>query len=137
MRVGVLVLVLLLLGCGLPLRLSRPLIRGQVFDEANERPLPGVTVEDGDHVLTDDQGRFELPAQTYREWTWVGREAPPLHSGFRLSKLGYLSCHVQQFSPTGGASSPTAPVTFTVRLRAGVDAGPTPPCAQNVTVNPP
>lgn len=113
--------IVLLAACSV--RISRPLIRGVLLDAVSEQPLAGVTVTDRETVLTDAEGRFELPAITYREFSMVGSEAPPLRYGFRLSKRGYQPCQVQQFSTFGGAGAATEAATFSLKLRPLAEQG--------------
>jgi hypothetical protein len=88
------------------MRLARPAYEGTVVDSATRAPLPGVSVVWPDvRLVTDAQGKFAVRARTYREMTWPGREAPPLHFSFSLQKHGYCERYIQYFDSRGGGGS--------------------------------
>jgi hypothetical protein len=102
-----------------------PQISGTILDAVTGAPLADVEIRDGPRIITDEplpadviardgaevitttdtSGHFEIERTTYREFTWFGREAPPLLINFALVKDGYEPKHVQSFAPHGGGSS--------------------------------
>ncbi len=117
----------LLVSSGCVTRLARPAYEGTVVDSTTRAPLPGVSVVWPDvSLITDAQGKFAVPALTYREMTWPGREAPPLHFTFSLQKEGYCQRFIRHFSSFGGAGSERATWRETIPL-IPLSNGPCPP----------
>jgi hypothetical protein len=89
-------------------RLSRPAYEGTVVDAMTQAPLPEVNVSwDSLTLTTDGQGRFAVPAVTYREMTFPGSEAPAISFTFHLRKDGYCERRIRYFDARGGGGSAT------------------------------
>jgi hypothetical protein len=94
----VLVPLILSQGC-LVSRLERPRITGQVLDAETGLPLEGCRVGE---TTTDAGGYFELEEKRYRQFTWIGMEAPPVIIQEEVSKEGYETYHIDEFLLYGG-----------------------------------
>ncbi len=80
-------------------RTSRPKLTGYVFDMDSKIPIAGCAVGES---FTDSTGYYELKEKRYREFTWVGKEAPPLRVEELVVIDGYTTDTIKGWNPFGG-----------------------------------
>lgn len=96
-------------GCNVS-RCASPRLTGHVYDASTKLPLTDCEVRhkwssDPDNVTrTGSDGSYELKEQRYRQWTWIGMEAPPMRINLRYSMPGYEAHEVSHFHQYGGSA---------------------------------
>lgn len=83
-------------------RLERPEIEGYVFDYQTNLPIADCKIED---TKTNQTGYFSLPAKTYHEFVFPGKEAPPIAFKLFFEHRNYKTDSLQYFSQFGGGGS--------------------------------
>lgn len=83
-------------------RCQRPQIIGYIFDESTKSPIRNCNVGE---TLTDETGYYNLKEKRYRQFTFVGYEAPPLLVNEVISKEGYEKGFINLHNPFGGGMS--------------------------------
>lgn len=89
---------LLLQSC-LVSRCLQPKTTGYVYDYDNKKPLVNCNVGG---LLTDSTGFYEFEEIRYREFTFIGFEAPPINMEFIINKEGYIADTIEAINPYGG-----------------------------------
>lgn len=80
-------------------RTRRPKLTGYIFDLENKKPLENCTIGG---TFTDSTGYYELEELRYRQFTWMGFEAPPLRVFEIAEKADYISDTIQAYNKYGG-----------------------------------
>ncbi len=98
-RIFVCIFISLILQACLISRTARPRITGYVFDAKSKQPINACKVGE---TLTNTNGFFELEEKRYREFTWIGMEAPPVFILEVVRHAGYTNDTINLFSTFGG-----------------------------------
>jgi len=96
-----LIIISLLFSSCLVSRMSRPNLRGIIVDY-DKNPIANCAVGE---TVTDKNGHFFLEEKRYREFTTIGREAPPVHVSEYIEKEGYQTKELYLFNKYGGGAS--------------------------------
>ena len=80
-------------------RTGRPELSGYIYDSETKKPLAGCKVGE---VLTDTLGFYKLKEKRYVEFTFPGKEAPPLVIQEIVEKEGYKNDTIINFSKYEG-----------------------------------
>lgn len=80
-------------------RCQRPQIMGYIFDESTKLPIENCNVGE---TSTNGAGYFNLKEKRYRQFTFVGYEAPPLMVNEAVYKEGYQREYINLHNPFGG-----------------------------------
>ena len=92
---------ILLQGC-LTSRATRPKITGYVYDVETNNPIEHCSVGGS---FTDVTGYYELKEKRHWEFTWIGKEAPPVFVQELVEKEGYITDTIKSFDQFGGAAA--------------------------------
>ena len=85
-------------GC-LVSRCLQPKTTGYVYDVDSKKPLANCSVGG---LLTDSEGYYEMEEIRYREFTFIGYEAPPINIEFVVNMDGYEADTIRAKNPYGG-----------------------------------
>ena len=100
----ILVLALLCQSC-LVTRTASPALSGHVYDAKTKQPLEGCLLKlNGSNepdAVTNEEGYYLVEQVTYREFTWIGMEAPRISSFLLIDKPGYEQHPIRLESPYG------------------------------------
>lgn len=80
-------------------RSLQPKITGYVCDFDSKVPLVNCSV---DGILTDSTGYYEFDEIRYREFTFIGFEAPAVNKVLIFKKEGYVADTIKARNPYGG-----------------------------------
>lgn len=72
---------------------------GYIFDESTKLPIENCNVGE---TSTNGSGYFNLKEKRYRQFTFVGYEAPPLMVNEAVYKEGYQREYINLHNPFGG-----------------------------------
>jgi hypothetical protein len=106
-----------LCGCGGTHRISRPELRGFVYDAETGKPLRGCQVGE---VNTDAKGYFMLPRKTSPKTSFEGSNPPPLLISEFVIFQGYEMVRLYSFKPWG-ASALSSPLEMNPILLRKLD----------------
>lgn len=81
-------------------RCLQPKTTGYVYDYNSKKPLVNCMVGG---LLTDSTGYYEFEELRYREFTFIGFEAPPIYMMLIFNKEGYISDTIEAKNRYGGA----------------------------------
>ena len=89
-------------------RCSSPRLTGYVHDAQTRQPLANCAVrrnwssDPDNQTVTNADGYYELVEKRYRQWTWIGMEAPHMRFDLRYIMPGYETQEVSQMWSYGG-----------------------------------